>query len=89
MGLGTILEARKCLLLATGIHKAKAVKRDRTTSYIVLSCVGPPGERDTIAIIDEDAADFLSQRHYLYVEQLLDAFERNGECVCTGTAIGR
>ncbi len=88
MGIGTILEARKCLLLAAGIHKAKAI-RNAIEGPITSLCPASSlqAHPDTIAIIDEDAADLLELKdHYLYVEHLLDVFERDGKRIAAAQA---
>ena len=72
MGVGTILDSRQCLLLATGLHKAEAiaatiegpVTSQVTASALQLHC-------DVVAILDEDAASLLRRRdYYIQVEQV-------------------
>jgi glucosamine-6-phosphate deaminase len=78
MGIGTVMEARRCLLLATGIGKAKAV-RNAIEGALCSGCPASAlqGHPDATVLLDEEAADLLDSRdHYLYVEQLLDAFEQ-------------
>jgi glucosamine-6-phosphate deaminase len=57
MGVGTILEARRCLLIANGVKKAKVVKlsiEEGISSMTTASALQM--HPDTIAILDEDAA---------------------------------
>ena len=65
MGVGTILEARRCLLLANGLKKSKVVRlaiEGPMTSEITASALQM--HPDTIAILDEDAADLLDGKDY-------------------------
>jgi len=65
MGVGTILEARRCLLLANGVKKSKVVRlaiEGPMTSEITASALQM--HPDTIAILDEDAADLLDGKDY-------------------------
>ena len=65
MGVGTILEARKLLLLASGKAKAKAIARTiegPVTSMITASAI--QFHRDAKVIIDEEAASELEMRDY-------------------------
>ena len=65
MGVGTILEARKIMLLASGKAKAKAIARTiegPITSMITASALQL--HRDTKVIIDEEAASELEMRDY-------------------------
>lgn len=65
MGVGTILEARRCVLLATGDHKADAIAGSiegpvtcqNTASALQL-------HRDAIYVLDEAAASKLERREY-------------------------
>ena len=65
MGVGTILDTRKCLLLAFGKHKAAAVRdtvegpvtAQVTASALQLHC-------EVIGIFDEEAASLLARRTY-------------------------
>lgn len=78
MGVGTILESRRCLLLATGESKAQAIRdtiEGPVTAQVTASALQL--HRDVVAIIDEAAASRL-QRHEYYLEveraqQLLQA----------------
>ena len=65
MGVGTILEARRCLILANGRSKAAAVAamiEGPVTSMITASALQL--HRSTMAIIDGDAASNLKMRDY-------------------------
>lgn len=65
MGIGTILEARRILILATGAAKAEAVERaieGPITASVTASCLQL--HPDVTFVIDEDAASRLKQRDY-------------------------
>lgn len=65
MGVGTILEARRCLLVAMGVGKAQAIRdtiEGPVTSQITASALQL--HRDVIAVIDEEAASLLTRRAY-------------------------
>ncbi|MFO0903546.1 MAG: glucosamine-6-phosphate deaminase [Pirellulales bacterium] len=65
MGVGTILEARRCLLVAMGEGKADAIRQTiegPVTSQITASALQL--HRDVIVIIDEGAASQLARRTY-------------------------
>ena len=65
MGVGTILESRLCLLLATGDTKAKAIRNTiegPVTAQVTASAL--QFHRDVIAIVDEDAGRLLERREY-------------------------
>jgi glucosamine-6-phosphate deaminase len=77
MGIGTILESRQCLLLANGVHKAKAV-RNAIEGPICSACPASALQLhpDTIAVLDEDAADLLEWRdYYQYTQRVLAEWE--------------
>ena len=71
MGVGSILDARRCVLLAIGAGKAEAIKatvEGPVTSQITASALQL--HRDAIVIVDEAAASHLARRsYYLEVEQ--------------------
>ena len=71
MGVGTILESRKCLLLATGESKAKAIRNTiegPVTAQVTASALQM--HRDVVAVVDEEAARLLERRdYYREVEQ--------------------
>jgi glucosamine-6-phosphate deaminase len=65
MGIGTILEAKKIILLATGAAKAEAVAKaieGPVTSSLTASALQL--HPDVTFILDEDAASELTQREY-------------------------
>jgi glucosamine-6-phosphate deaminase len=78
MGVGTILESRCCLLLATGRGKAKAV-RDTVEGPITAQVTASALQlhREVIAVIDEEAAELLDRRDYYreveHAQSLLEA----------------
>src|SRR4051794_35947326 len=65
MGVGTILESRRCILLAFGEHKAAAVRdsvEGPVTAQITASALQL--HREVIGIFDEPAASLLQRRAY-------------------------
>lgn len=65
MGVGTILESRRCLLLAFGGRKSRAVKETvegPITAQVTASALQLHG--DAIGIFDQAAAELLSRRDY-------------------------
>ena len=65
MGVGTILDARKLILVASGTHKAKAVAKaveGPITSMVTASALQL--HRDGKVIVDEEAASQLEMRDY-------------------------
>ena len=65
MGVGTILESRRCLLLAIGASKAKAIRdaiEGPVTAQVTASALQL--HRDVLAVIDEEAARLLERRDY-------------------------
>lgn len=77
MGVGTILESRQCLLLATGETKAQAIRETvegSVTAQVTASALQL--HRDVIAVIDESAAGRLARRdYYLEVERAQELLE--------------
>ncbi len=71
VGVGTILESRQCLLLATGETKAKAIRNTiegPVTAQVTASALQL--HRDVIAVVDEEAGRLLDRRsYYREVEQ--------------------
>ena len=71
VGVGTILESRQCLLLATGENKAKAIHNTvegPVTAQVTASALQL--HRDVIAVVDEEAGRLLERRsYYREVEQ--------------------
>ena len=65
VGVGTILESRRCLLVAAGEHKAKAIRdtiEGSVTAQVTASALQL--HREVITVIDEEAARFLERRTY-------------------------
>ena len=77
MGVATILETRCCLLLASGVKKAKVVAQaveGPISSQITASALQM--HPNTIAILDEEAADALELKdHYKHVQQVLEELQ--------------
>jgi glucosamine-6-phosphate deaminase len=78
MGVGTILESRRCLLLAFGPHKAKAIRdsvEGPVTAQVTASALQL--HREVICILDEAAASLLARRDYYaeveHAQALLEA----------------
>lgn len=80
MGVATILEARTCLLLASGKGKAEAVKQaieGPVTSQTTGSALQL--HPHTIAVIDEEAASALERKdYYIYTEKMRAELEKEG-----------
>lgn len=80
MGVGTILEARRCLLIAFGEAKAEAVRRTiegPVTSQVTASALQL--HRDVIVVLDEAAASGLERRdYYLEMERAQRLLEEGG-----------
>jgi glucosamine-6-phosphate deaminase len=72
MGVATIFEARRCLLLASGVNKAKVVHQaieGPITSQVTASALQL--HRDTIVVLDDDAACELERiDYYKHVERM-------------------
>lgn len=65
MGVGTILESKMCMLLATGEHKAEAIAatvEGPITAQITASALQL--HREVVVIVDEPAAGKLTRRSY-------------------------
>lgn len=79
MGIGTILEARKILLLATGSAKAEAVANaieGPITSSVTASCLQL--HEDVTFVVDEAAGEQLKQRdYYQRVMRMTEKFTPN------------
>jgi len=90
MGCGTIMEARRLLLLANGEGKADAVAaliEGPITSQITASVIQM--HPDATVIVDEAAASKLKRRgHYRYIDGLLRDFEERGEELANASPIG-
>jgi glucosamine-6-phosphate deaminase len=72
MGVGTIFEAQRCVLMASGLNKAKVVAQaveGPVTAQVTASALQL--HRDTIVVLDEDAACELERKeYYKYVERM-------------------
>lgn len=72
MGIGTILEARKCIMLASGLRKAAVIAEaveGPVTAQITASALQL--HSDVIVIVDEEAGSSLKRRnYYLHVERM-------------------
>jgi len=80
MGVGTILESRRCLLLATGDHKARAIRETvegPVTAQVTASALQL--HRDVVCVIDEEAARFLERRDYYREVERAQAMLQRGE----------
>ena len=65
MGVGTILESRRCILLAFGEHKAQAIRdtvEGPVTAQVTASALQL--HREVICILDPPAASLLARRDY-------------------------
>jgi glucosamine-6-phosphate deaminase len=65
MGVGTILESRRCLLLAMGANKAGAIRstvEGPVTAQVTASALQL--HREVVVIVDQDAAGWLERRAY-------------------------
>lgn len=74
MGVGTILDARRCLLLATGKGKAAVIRaavEGPITASVTASAL--QWHRDVVTVLDEAAAAELQHREYY---QMVEAAER-------------
>lgn len=78
MGIGTILESHRCLLLAQGSHKATAIRQTvegPVTAQVTASALQL--HRDVVVILDELAAAGLERRSYYneveHAQRLLEA----------------
>lgn len=78
MGVGTILEARRCLLVAMGESKSQAIRdtvEGPVTSQVTASALQL--HRDVVCVVDEGAATRLAQReYYRRVEEAQTLLER-------------
>ena len=79
MGVGTILESKRCLLLAIGAEKAAAISgtvEGPITAQVTASAL--QFHREVIVIVDERAASRLERRkYYAEVERAQQAVEAN------------
>jgi len=77
MGIQSILDAHRCLLLASGANKAEAVRRTvegPITSSVTASALQM--HEDTIAIVDQAAASQLERKdYYLWVQENMKSIQ--------------
>lgn len=89
MGVGTILESRRCLLVAIGTGKAAAIRdtvEGPVTAQVTASALQL--HRDVIVVLDEDAAGWLERRaYYNEVEQAQRLLE-SGQLRALGIGVG-
>ncbi len=78
MGVGTVFEARKTVLLASGAKKAEVVAKaieGSVTASITASALQL--HRDTIVVLDEEAAGKLKRKeYYKYVDKMVKEFNK-------------
>jgi len=80
MGVGTILESRRCLLLASGDAKAKAVRdtvEGPVTAQVTASALQL--HREVVAVVDEDAGRLLERRDYYRQVEQAQTLLRSGQ----------
>lgn len=80
MGVGTILESRRCLLLAAGESKAKAIRETvegPVTAQVTASALQL--HREVVAILDEEAARLLERRDYYRQVEQAQTLLRSGQ----------
>jgi len=78
MGIATIMDAKRCILLASGIRKAKVVAQaieGPVSSQITASMLQM--HPDVIVILDEEAASELKRKnYYIHVEKMASELEK-------------
>jgi glucosamine-6-phosphate deaminase len=80
MGIATIIESRRCLLLATGSAKAFAVRsaiEGPMTAQVTASALQL--HRDAIVVLDEEAASWLTRRAYYAEVEATQALLETGQ----------
>ena len=80
MGVGTILESKKCLLLAIGEHKAGAIRsmiEGPITSQVTASALQL--HQDVTVVVDETAASWLERRAYYDEVEQAQALIESGQ----------
>jgi glucosamine-6-phosphate deaminase len=85
MGVGTILESRRCLLLAIGAAKAAAIRstiEGPVTAQVTASALQL--HQDAIAILDEEAASWLTRRDYYEEVEKAQALLEDGQLAQLG-----
>jgi glucosamine-6-phosphate deaminase len=86
MGVGTILESRRCLLLAFGAHKAIAV-RDTVEGPITAQVTASALQlhREVLCVFDEAAARLLVRRDYYAEVERAQSLLESGQLRAPGT----
>lgn len=87
MGVGTILESKRCLLLAFGAHKAAAV-RDTVEGPITAQVTASALQlhREVVGIFDEPAAGLLKRRDYYADVERAQSLLESGQLQALGMA---
>lgn len=88
MGVGTILESRRCLLVAMGESKAVAIRdtvEGPVTAQVTASALQL--HRDVIAVIDEEAAHLLERRSYYREVERAQSLLQAGQLAQLGVSI--
>lgn len=73
MGVGTILDARRCLLLATGASKASAIQQT-VEGPITASCPATALQlhRRAVLVVDSEAASLLQRKSYYEMSERVE-----------------
>jgi glucosamine-6-phosphate deaminase len=85
VGVGTILESRRCLLLAIGTAKAAAIRdavEGAVTAQVTASALQL--HREVIVVLDEGAASRLERREYYEEVERTQNLLENGELAALG-----
>ena len=87
MGVGTILESKRCLLLAFGAHKATAI-RDTVEGPITAQVTASALQlhREVVCILDEPAASLLKRRDYYADVERAQSLLESGQLQALGMA---
>ncbi|MEX2174577.1 MAG: glucosamine-6-phosphate deaminase [Pirellulaceae bacterium] len=85
MGVGTILESRRCLLLAFGAHKATAI-RDAVEGPITAQVTASALQlhREVLVVLDEAAAGQLARRQYYAEVETAQSMLESGQLRALG-----
>jgi glucosamine-6-phosphate deaminase len=89
MGVGTILESRRCLLLALGAHKAAAIRstvEGPVTAQVTASALQL--HQDVVVIVDEAAAGWLARRDYYEEVERAQQLLETGQLRALGIGAG-
>ena len=87
MGVGTILESRRCLLIAIGASKASAIRdaiEGPVTAQVTASALQL--HRDVLAVIDEEAGRLLERRDYYREVERSQVLLEAGDWTALGVA---